>query len=282
MRLGATVGLLVLCAKLMAQTPPAPTGRLDVAPPPSEKFPADWYAAQDPYHPAPDGGVVQTNAPVVRAPFSGTTVMSSAVSVPGRPPMKARMRTFTMRDSAGRTRTEEELAPQMEGMPATPASLVNRQIEVNDVVTHCSFRWVEPARTEADKTASVQCGPRTVTMQPDGMEGKMARQVAETVHPFPWQTMQIEPLGEKVVAGVKALGIRQTVTDAHMNAGQPQVTEIEIWWSPEIKQMVEMKPIGDPAGRPAIEMTDIKRGEPDPALFYPPAGYKIVTQFPQQ
>lgn len=279
MRLGATAAALVLCAKLVAQAPPTPTGWLDTAPPPSEKFPAEWYSAQDPYYPLPDGGVVHTNAPVVGAPFSGTAVMSSEVAVPGRPPMKGRTRTFTMRDSAGRTRTEE-LAPEMDGRPTMRPDLGNGQIriEVNDVVTHCSFRWVEPARAEADKTASVQCLPRTVTMQPDGMESKMTRQMAETVHPFPWQTSQIEPLGEKVIAGVKALGIRQTVTDTHMSAGQPQV--MEIWWSPEIKEILEAKPFGDATGRFTIDMTDIKRLEPDPALFYPPAGYKIVTGSP--
>ena len=276
MRLGAALGLLVVCARLAAQTPPTPTGWLDTAPPPSERFPAEWYTAQDPYHPSPDGGVVHTNAPVVGAPFSWTTVMSSEVSMPGHAPMISRMRTFGMRDSSGRTRTEEGLVPEVERMPATPASLGNRQIEVNDVVTHCSFRWVEPARTEGDKTASVQCLPRTVTMQPDGMEGKMTRQIAETLHPYPWETAQIEPLGEKLIAGVKAVGVRQTLTDTHASPGQSQVTEI--WWSPEIREMVEMKPVGDPTGRPMIEMTDIKRQEPDPALFYPPVGYKIIPE----
>jgi hypothetical protein len=102
----------------------------------------------------------------------------------------------------------------------------------------------------------------------------MTRQVAETTHPFPSQTLQIEPLGQKVVAGLKAFGIRQTLTDPNIYSGVPQVTEI--WWSPEIKEILPAKPIGEPAGRYTIEMMDIKVQEPDPALFYPPAGYKIV------
>jgi hypothetical protein len=276
MRLVGMVGALMLCARLLAQAPPAPTGRLDTAPPPSEKFPAEWYSAQDPYHPLPEGGATNSDAPVVGAPFSGTSVMSTEISVPGSAPRFSRMREFTMRDSAGRTRTEEEF--EVDGMPAALASQMKKQIEVNDVVTHCSFRWVEPARSEAEKTATVQCLPRTVTLRPDGMESKMSRQMAETDHPYPGVTSQIEPLGEKVIAGVRALGIRVTTTDAHSDAGQPQITEM--WWSPEIKEVVEIKPIGDPAGRPTTEMTDIKRQEPDPALFYPPDGYKIVTEIP--
>jgi hypothetical protein len=106
------------------------------------------------------------------------------------------------------------------------------------------------------------------------MEAKMTRQVAETTHPFPSQTLQIEPLGQKVVAGLKAFGIRQTLTDPNIYAGVPQVTEI--WWSPEIKEILLAKPIGEPVGRYTIEMMDIKVQEPDPALFYPPTGYKIV------
>lgn len=269
----ALIGATVLCARLMAQAPPAPTGWLDTAPPPSVKFPAEWYSAHDPYHPAPDGGVVHTTAPVVGAPFTGTSVLLTRISPPGEVPRYTRMRAVTMRDSAGRTRTEEEF--EMDGMPAVVASQSNRQIEVNDVVTHCSFHWVEPTTTGADRTATVQCLPRTVTLQPDdGMESKMTRHVVETLHPGPGETVQIQPLGESVVAGLKAVGIRQT----DIIPGRTLVTEI--WWSPEIKETLLMKPIGDTAGEPTIELTDIKREEPDPALFYPPAGYKIVTGAP--
>src|ERR1017187_7265456 len=190
MRLGATVGALVLCVKFVAQAPTVPTGRLDTAPPPSEKFPAEWYSEQDPYHQLPEGGAVHTTAPVVGVPFSGTTVMSTYVDEQGR--MTLKVRIIRMRDSAGRTRTETH-GLEMEGMPAQRPDQKNGQIEVEvkDTVTHCNFTWTEPATTEADKTAAVQCGPRTVTRLPDedGMESKMTRQVAETTHPFPWQTI---------------------------------------------------------------------------------------------
>jgi len=271
MRLRATVGAFVLCAKLLAQVPPALTTWLDTAPP-SEKFPAEWYSArtQDTYHPTANGGTWPS--PLVGIPFTGTIVMSAPNSQPGQGPRFSR--EFTMRDSKGRTRIED--VADVDGMPAAIASQIKSRITVNDVVSHCSFDWVEPATNEADKIAIVQCGPHTVTLQPtvDGMEIKMTKQVVETTHPFPWQTLQIEPLGEKVVAGVKAVGIRQTLTDMHSSSGRPQVTEI--WWSPEIKEMLEAKPLGDAEGRFTIEMTEIKRDEPDPAQFYPPEGYKIV------
>jgi hypothetical protein len=277
MRLGVMVGTLASCASLMAQTPPMPTGWLDTAPPPSEKFPVEWYSTQDPYHPTPDGGVVHTDAPVIGAPFTGTIVVSGQASVPGRPSVASRMRTVMVRDSAGRTRIEM-LPLEVDGVLArTPGGPIGK-IEVNDAATHCTFGWVEPPQTGVGKAASVRCLPRTIRFQADGMESKMTKQVAETLHPFPWQTLQIEPLGEKIVAGMKAVGIRQTLADTQTSPGQPQVTEI--WWSPEIKEILVSKPVGDATGRSTIEMTDIKRLEPDPALFYPPAGYKIVSGAP--
>jgi hypothetical protein len=273
MRLDATVGTLVLCVKLVAQTPPAPTGRLDTAPPPSEKFPAEWYSAKEPIS-------VTYDAPVVGVPFTGTTVMSTHIDGQGGASVILKVRVITRRDSAGRTRIETHPL-ELEGIPAPGPAESKGQIfvEVNDTVTHCNFTWTEPARTEADKTASVECGPRTVTLQPDveEMEGKMTRQVAETLHPFPWQTTQIEPLGERVLAGVKTVGIRQTETDSRVKTA-PQV--LEMWWSPEIKELVESKSIEGAAGGPTLEMTDIKRQVPDAALFYPPAGYKIETRKP--
>jgi hypothetical protein len=290
MRLSATVGIFVLCAKLVAQVPPTPTGQLET-PPPSERFPAEWYSpqAQDPYHPLPEVEATSSIGSMIGVPFSGTTVMSTRISLPGQAPQFSVLREVTMRDSAGRTRIEQVF--DVDRMPAAIASQMKRQISVNDVVAHCSFDWVEPATKEADKTATVQCFPRPMirrldgteckqpdrveNKQPDGMESKMTRQVGETTHPFPWQTLQIEPLGQKNIAGLNAFGIRQTLIDTNMNAGQPQVTEI--WWSPEIKEMLKATPVGDSGGRPTIEMIDIKRNEPDPAEFYPPAGYKIVT-----
>jgi hypothetical protein len=31
-----------------------------------------------------------------------------------------------------------------------------------------------------------------------------------------------------------------------------------------------------------MELTDIERGEPDPALFRPPEGYTVKDQYPNQ
>jgi hypothetical protein len=82
--------------------------------------------------------------------------------------------------------------------------------------------------------------------------------------------------------GLDCLGMRSTVTTTlPSNAGvQPPPREmvIERWWSPELNEVVWFGPVPAQSGLPTFELTDIHPGEPDPALFYPPAGYKIVHQ----
>jgi hypothetical protein len=280
MRWSATVFMLGLCGSLVAQTQAATSA------PSSEKFPSEWYAesAQDPYHPLPPYNPLYATASAHIAPYSAVTFLFSEPPTSGGTKTTYGGRTLTMRDSAWRLRTDEEVQMGVVGKNgAAPSVKVVNQVEVNDPIAHCSFRWVEPAHGDTENTATVQCQPRSTAVPPsqqrpatqiDPTEAKMTRQVAETLHEFPGQTLQIEPLGQKIVAGLKAFGIRQTLIDTNRYSGAPQVTEI--WWSPEIKEILLAKPIGEPAGRLGIEMRDIKLQEPDPSLFYPPAGYNIV------
>lgn len=263
MRSVKLLGFLMLCAIKSVAQASAPTATIDVAPPPSDKFPAQWYPAEE------SPVLTSTTAPTVGAPFTATMVMSTEVTVPGYGSAISKMRTVIIRDSAGRTRTEDGSVPEIDGLPHPPSNVVKKQIEVNDAVEHCRFEWAERAATEAEKTATVQCLPREITVEPDGMEATVLKQAAQTITAIPGRTVQIEPLGEKVIAGMRALGIRETTT-ASQTAGATK-SAVEVWWSPEIKQMLETKPIGDSSGI-VIEMTDMKREEPDPALFIPPPG----------
>jgi hypothetical protein len=55
---------------------------------------------------------------------------------------------------------------------------------------------------------------------------------------------------------------------------------MQLWYSPGLKELIQMKQIIDPtdaqpAPLPDVTLTDIHRTEPDPALFYPPVTYEI-------
>jgi hypothetical protein len=237
------------------------TSVVDIAPVASERFPAEWYPPENDY--------THTSAPTVGAPFTGESVMT--MKMQGHPSYELHMRT--MRDGAGRTRTEEFSVGTVSGADQGGT----RQIEVNDVVRHCTFRWVEPVGDRTRQEAQVACLSRKLNWSDDGMEAKMTRQTPEVSSVYPGQKDQTEPLGEKMILGLRALGIRQTRTSTKTD-GTMSIFVSEVWWSPELKEMLVAQPIGDTVGMPSIELRDIRRGEPDGALFYPPAGWKIVPQ----
>jgi hypothetical protein len=84
-----------------------------------------------------------------------------------------------------------------------------------------------------------------------------------------------EAIGERVIEGVRATGVRttKTVIDSATNKQETLVTEI--WYSAELKEMVVMKAVPAQVGFPDFELKKVDRSEPDPKLFYPPVGYKI-------
>lgn len=228
--------------------------RVDVAPPPSERFPAEWY---------PENSYASMDGPVVGAPFTGTTILKTTTPVgAGRPPIEIVMHDLTMRDTAGRTRSEESVV----GIDGP------RQIEVNDVVRHCQFRWDEPARDVSQQVAQVTCY-RKLSWTDDGMEAKMTRQIPIDVK-NQWETDHIEPLGEKKIDGLKVFGVRLT-RKAIVSGGSNY--SVDSWWSPELRELLLFQPVGV-GFNTSIEMTNIRRGEPDSALFYPPAGWRIEHQ----
>lgn len=210
---------------------------------------------------------------MVGAPYRGTVVLSTNVTVPGHDPLISRIQTLMMRDAAGRTR-DEQYGAEYVGMANPFAGSQSRQIEVYDVITHCRFRWVEPAADVAQQVAIVSCR-RQMNYSPDEMEEKMALKKPE-LKTLNGESDLAEPLGEKTIAGLRALGIKHTRT-LESSKGK-NVSVGEKWWSPELKEMLEMRTAVNSQNIMTIEMKDVTRGEPDAALFYPPPGWKIVWQ----
>jgi hypothetical protein len=106
------------------------------------------------------------------------------------------------------------------------------------------------------------------------MTAKMSRQVPEITHDK-FTTAKVEPLGERQIEGLKVLGVRQTATDLDSSGNPIREREMEVWWSPELQEIVLTRSLGK-LQVPTLELKDVKRGEPAAVLFYPPAGFKIV------
>jgi hypothetical protein len=93
-------------------------------------------------------------------------------------------------------------------------------------------------------------------------------------HPSPDETDQTEALGERTFDGVRAVGFGRVRTLKGATPELTQVIESEMWSAPAMKEIVAIHVKG-PGGY-GIELRDIKLREPDPTLFYPPAGYTIM------
>ncbi len=91
-----------------------------------------------------------------------------------------------------------------------------------------------------------------------------------------------EDLGTRSIAGVIAKGTRSTRTIPPGEEGNelPLMIVTEFWRSSELG-LTLMNISDDPRrGRYTWEVEEISRTEPDPALFTPPADYKIVDDPP--
>jgi hypothetical protein len=90
--------------------------------------------------------------------------------------------------------------------------------------------------------------------------------------------VKTESLGTKMMEGVTAEGKRVTRTIPAGQIGNERPIEItsEVWTSPDL-QMVIFSKRNDPRfGETVYRLTDIKRAEPDPALFTVPGSFAVT------
>jgi hypothetical protein len=87
-----------------------------------------------------------------------------------------------------------------------------------------------------------------------------------------------EDLGTQVIEGVSCTGTRETRTIAAGTIGNERPIEItsETWRSADLHLIVLSKHNDPRFGETVYKLTDIKRDEPDAALFQVPSGYKIL------
>jgi hypothetical protein len=95
---------------------------------------------------------------------------------------------------------------------------------------------------------------------------------------------QIESLGTQEIGGVVAEGRRVTrvIPVGKQGNDQPITITNEVWDSPEFKFVVRQIQNDPRTGTSTTELTEFQQGEPDPALFQVPEGYKMREQFPEQ
>jgi hypothetical protein len=93
------------------------------------------------------------------------------------------------------------------------------------------------------------------------------------------QPVSREDLGTQTIQGVVATGARTTRTIPAGDEGNdaPLVITDEVWQSKALGIVVQTVTDDPRTGKQTRELVALEQSEPDPALFQPPADFKIVT-----
>ena len=232
------------------------------APDPSDKFPASWYPADR------SGEKNESPGPITELPYTAVSVETSRSKSANGKVNETVERSPQARDSLGRTRSESRSGAI--GLPDGSSANIYTVL-VSDPVSHCNFFWDEarPDPPDNSHVANVTCAPQTLVYT-DGLTMK--------------EIMDHIPLGETKQGDTDTLverlppihidGImveRQRVTNTYTSPARKPITTVgENWYSPDLREVIRM---GDSDSD--MLLTDIRRVEPDPKLFYPPVGYRI-------
>jgi hypothetical protein len=86
-----------------------------------------------------------------------------------------------------------------------------------------------------------------------------------------------EDLGTRRMEGVDVHGIRDTQTIPAETNGGKEITVVDEYWYSEDLRLNMLAVHKDPrTGDQTTTVTQVSRGEPDPAIFEVPSGYKVI------
>ena len=215
------------------------------------------------------GGVQRTGPVTCREflhapglPFSATRMETRVQTLANGSTVTTRSRTTMARDSGGRVYMATEFleAPRADAEESTAKEDAKPKVllmQLTDPTAEAVFTW------------STGQGSTTVRVM-------HVRGMGEEIRGAPDST-PVPLLDRKMVGGVFAVGYHLTGHLAVGKEGNDQaLVWTEEWWcSPELRLNVS-EVMDDPRwGRRTIELTEIERAEPDPALFRLPDGYKV-------
>ncbi len=222
---------------------------------------------------------------VTASPYTATATTESTQVLADGNKIVNKTSSFVARDSQGRTRRETDLH-RIGNLPVE----AQKTVFINDPTTHTQYIFTPGG--EATKVVrsegSWKEGPQIIELggQPERRSQKKVivnvQNVREGQQSSKESNEQIkhEDLGMQTIEGVSAQGKRETVTIPAGQIGNERPIEIvtETWFSPELHTLVLRKHSDPRMGDSTYRLTDIKRNEPDAALFQPPPGTKVSVE----
>ena len=230
---------------------------------------------------------------VTNAPYSGERVTEHSQTLadgthidrPGGPHEK------TWRDSQGRVRTERQMfGPWLDSEDPSPIAEISDPVAgyiyVLDSVNKVAHR-VKVSTTPERSAARTLLAPLPPTGGATGAPATIgaimtvpvgSADLARETRLRPDTT--VEDLGSKMIDGVLVYGKRHTtvIPEGQQGNDRPMTTTNEIWTSKELQLMVLSVSYSPVSGTSTTKVVNLSTGEPDPALFMPPADYKLVDE----
>ncbi len=211
-----------------------------------------------------------TNGQAARLPYTAEFRITHVQTLADGSTITRETTEVYARDSQGRTLSMSSTTPAMDDQE------VHRSVNINDPVAHTHTWWTVPGQRV------------TVSNIPQLGSARAAcagTNLAEVPHPAAdVRTKPLtEDLGKQTFQGVEAQGRRNTWTiPAHTIGNSDDLVRTdEVWFSttPGLSGINVRQAFDDPqSGRTTRELVKLTQGEPDAALFQPPADYEVVTQ----
>ena len=197
---------------------------------------------------------------VVRnAPYSADVVTESSQTLPDGNHIRQSNSVHMVRDSEGRTRSEQSLRT-LGGL--APNAHLPQVVFINDPVTNSNYALNTNSRTATKSTVD-----HPPMRRPDGVFRRGGSDV----------NSKIESLGRQTMEGLAVDGTRTTLTVPAGQIGNEQPLQVvtETWYSADLQTVVLSRRTDPRTGETVTRLTNVSSAEPAHSLFAVPADFKV-------
>ena len=211
---------------------------------------------------------IEIGEPVAGLPYTADMTTEVAHELADGNRIERRSSSTIARDSRGRVRREQQLS----AIGPFPVQGDVRIVTISDPVAGLHYS-LDPARKVALRMPLPVLAEAPLPAPPH--DRVLFAAPPEAVEP----EVQKQPLGSKMLEGVRVEGTRYSMT---LSAGaignqRPLTVVTERWYSPELKVVVLSSRVDPRFGATTYRLSNILRSEPSPELFQVPPDYKVET-----
>lgn len=212
------------------------------------------------------------------APYSGTVKTTFVQKLPDGNSIHGVLISHEARDSAGRTMSQTVQGCSFGEDGQRHERLMTR---VDDPIAKTMANWKTGEAGEQKRVwiTHLDVPQPTTKLTPEELALLADRQKAfEAGMAYFQKGYKSEDLGTKQINGIAAQGSRLTRTIPAGEEGndKPITVVTETWRSADLAMTLYAAQDDPRRGRITMEFQDLEMGEPDPALFAPPSGYKVI------